>query len=376
MESWHHVIIHIDMDCFFAAVHIKHHPFLKDIAVIIGSDPRGGIGRGVISTCSYEARRYGLRSGMPISRAYQLCPNGIYICSRHQISFPEYMAESEKLMAILREFSSIFQYAGLDEAYLDITQSWRDFGATPYFLAKQIQTTILKELDLSVSIGVAESKSIAKIASDLDKPGGITLVPNSDIPNKLYHLPVRKIIGVGKKTETRLQKKGIHTIGDIAGLPRERAFLLLGDWGLYLKKVVLGENYKEVGNFRGRRQSMSSERTFGTDQNDWRIICEKVDQITANLTKKLRERKLLSKTITIKVRFQGFQTFTRSHSFRTHIADEHTINATALKLLQEFVTPTAHSSAIRFTKPVRLVGVKVSSLKSSVGQTSLKSFFQ
>jgi DNA polymerase IV (DinB-like DNA polymerase) len=371
MEDWQHVIIHIDLDCFFAAVHTKHHSFLKDRPVIIGSDPREGNGRGVISTCSYEARRYGLHSGMPISRAYQLCPDGIYICSRQQISFPEYATESEKVMEILREFSSIFQYAGMDEAYLDVTERWREFGDTPYHLAKRMQTTINQKVGLSISIGVAESKSIAKIASDLDKPGGITLIPNSEIPTKLYHLPVRKIVGVGKKTEASLHKKGLQSIGDIAGLSREKTYLLLGDWGLHLKKVVQGKNFKEVGNFRGQRQSISSERTFGTDQNNWSIIREKVAQITNSLSKRLIDRNLVSKTISIKIRFQGFQTFTRSHSFRSHIADEKIIYNTALNLLQEFTT----QSGTEFTKPVRLIGVKVSSLKSSVGQTSLESFF-
>ena len=373
MKDWSRVIIHIDLDCFFAAVHVKHHPFLKNRPVIIGSDPRAGNGRGVISTCSYEARVYGLHSGMPISKAYQLCPDGIYICSRNQISFPQYSEESDQVMAILGRYSDKFQYAGRDEAYLDVSAEWNKYGEIPGKIAEHIQSSVKNEVALSVSVGVAETKSIAKIASDIDKPGGITLIHNSDIPNKLYHLPIRKIIGVGKKTEVRLQKKGIHAIGDIAGLPRERAFLLLGDWGLHLKKVVMGENFKEVGNFRGRRQSMSSERTFGADQTDWSIVCEKVNQITANLAKQLKERRLLSKTITIKIRFQGFQTFTRSHSFRSHISDEQTINTIAEKLLLEFATS---SEPLTFSKPVRLIGVKVSTLKSSAGQPSLESFFQ
>lgn len=371
MKDWSHVIIHIDLDCFFAAVHIKYNPFLMGRPVIIGSDPRGGAGRGVISTCSYEARSFGLHSGMPISKAYQLCPDGVYICSREQISFPEYATESEKVMDIVREFSSIFQYAGMDEAYLDVTGIWRDFGVSPRDIAEQIQTTIREEVGLSASLGVAESKSIAKIASDLDKPGGITLIPNSKIPRRLYHLPVRKIVGVGKKTEVHLHNKGLRSIGDIAGLSRERAFLLIGEWGLYLKKVVEGINFKEVGNSRVQRKSISSERTFGTDQNDWNIIREKVAQITTNLSRRLTDRKLVSKTISIKIRFQGFQTYTRSHSLRTHIADEKTINDTALNLLSEF---TSEPGAV-FTKPVRLIGVKVSSLKSSAGQTSLERFF-
>ena len=197
---WSNVIAHVDLDAFFASVHLKHNPFLEGYPVIIGSDPKKGKGRGVISTCSYEARKFGLHSAMPISKAYRLCPNGIYICSGREISFVSYHEESNRVMTILKEYTSVFQGAGIDEAYLDLTNVWMKYGDSPESIATHIQDRISNELSLNVSIGIAETKSIAKIASDLNKPKGISIVSNQDIPKLLYNLPVRKIIGVGKKT--------------------------------------------------------------------------------------------------------------------------------------------------------------------------------
>jgi len=259
---WQHTIAHVDLDAFFASVHLKHNPFLKGYPVIIGADPKMGQGRGVVSTCSYEARKFGIHSGMPISTAYRLCPKGVYICSRREISFVNYHEESNQVMNILNEYSSIFQKAGIDEAYLDLSEIWREYGDTPKAIAEHIQNRIEKELSLHVSIGIAETKSIAKIGSDLNKPKGIAIVSNQDIPKLLHHLPVRKIVGVGKKTEERLIQKGIRKIGDIASLTREKIFLLLGDYGLHLQQIVQGKNYRPVGYFRGERKSISSERTF------------------------------------------------------------------------------------------------------------------
>ncbi|MFX0206873.1 MAG: DNA polymerase IV, partial [Candidatus Hodarchaeota archaeon] len=305
--EWNHVILHCDLDSFFASVHIKNHPFLQDYPVIIGADPHDGNGRGVVSTCSYKARSFGLHSAMPISQAYKMCPHGVYICSGSQISFPHYREESNHVMTLLQKYSEKFQQAGLDEAYLDVSTKWPDYGSTPVSIAEKIQTEIHQKLALSVSIGIAETKSIAKIASDLSKPRGITVVHNSDLEKILYHLPVRKIVGVGKKTEHQLQKRGLVTIGDIASLSREKAYLLLGDHGLYLRKVALGINYREVGYSREGRKSIGSERTFSTDQYDWRLIEKNVQQIVSRLVEKLNKHNLLTRTVSLKIRFQGFE---------------------------------------------------------------------
>jgi len=229
-----------------------------------------------------------------------------------------------------------------------------------------MQNRIEKELSLHVSIGIAETKSIAKIGSDLNKPKGIAIVSNQDIPKLLHHLPVRKIIGVGKKTEERLIQKGIRTIGDIASLTREKIFILLGDYGLHLQQIVQGKNYRPVGFFRGERKSISSERTFGTDQNDWNIIQRKIKDIATKIVKRLQEHNLLTRTVSIKIRFEGFITYTRSYSFKVHLDDEATIYKTTLLLLKEFQ---------QNKKKVRLIGVRVSALKKKEGQTKLDEFF-
>ncbi|WP_455142273.1 DNA polymerase IV [Candidatus Hodarchaeum mangrovi] len=364
--EWQHVIIHVDLDCFFASVHIKHHPFLKGYPVIIGADPSNGRGRGVVSTCSYEARKFGLHSAMPISQAHKLCPDGIYICSGHQIGFSNYHEESEKVMTILEKYSNKFQPAGIDEAYLDVTKNWRNYGETPYAIAKEIQTSIRENLSLPVSIGVAETKSIAKIASDLEKPEGISVVHNSELNSKIYYLPVRKIIGVGKKSEERMNKLGIKTIGDINDITEQKLYNLFGTYGLYLKKVVSGQNFKEVGIIRGERKSISSERTFSMDQQDWKVINIKVKELIGKLVHQLHNYDLVTRTVSIKIRFQGFETYTRSFSYQNHHADEKVILHTALSLLQEF-----HSK----TKKIRLIGVRVSSLKNNRRQMPLTIFF-
>ncbi len=363
--EWNYVILHVDLDSFFASVHIKYNPFLRGYPVIIGADPRNGEGRGVVSTCSYEARAYNIHSALPISKAFKQCPHGIYICSGKQIAFPQYHEETEKVMAILQKFSDKFQQAGGDEAYLDVTDIWKAYGSTPISIAEHIQSKIHKELSLPVSIGIAETKSIAKIASDLKKPRGITVIHNNDLEKKIYPLPVRKIIGVGKKTEQILHKKGILTIGNIARMPREKVFLLLGEHGLYLRKIALGMNYREVGYFRGERKSIGSERTFSHDQHDWQIIKTTVKQIVSRLVKQLLKKDLLTRTVTIKIRLQGYETYTRSLSFQNFLSNESVIYNTAIKLLDEF----RYSS-----KKVRLIGVRVSSLKSGEGQLSLTPF--
>ncbi|MFX1539022.1 MAG: DNA polymerase IV [Promethearchaeota archaeon] len=363
--DWSHVILHVDLDAFFAAVHIKNHPFLKGYPVIIGANPQKGNGRGVVSTCSYEARKFGLHSAMPISQAYKLCPHGVYICSGTPIAFSHYHKESDKVMTILRKYSDTFQQAGVDEAYLDVSKVWQNYGSSPRSIARTIQVEIQNQLSLPVSLGVAETKSIAKIASDLGKPNGLTVVHNSELEKKLYHLPARKIVGIGKKTEQRLQKKGIETIGDIATLSREKAYFLMGDHGLYLRKVALGINYRKVGYSRNGRKSIGSERTFGRDQNDWEFIEKTVGQIVSKLSGRLEKNSLLTRTISIKIRFQGFITYTRSYSFQNYLSDEKTILQTAIKLLEEF-----RSSS----KKVRLIGVRVTSLKSNQGQLLLTPF--
>jgi DNA polymerase IV (DinB-like DNA polymerase) len=366
MVTWKYVILHVDLDSFYASVHIKYYPFMKGFPVIIGSDPKKGKGRGVVSTCSYEARAFELQSGMPISRAWNLCPHGIYVCSGKQVGFSSYYEESKKVMDILQDYSGKFQAASVDEAYLDVTDNWDEYGSTPLAIAEHIQERIEENLSLSASIGIAETKSIAKIASDLNKPKGIASVHNSELKKKLYSLPVRKISGIGKKTEQRLLKKNIKTIGDIADLSRERIFLLLGDYGLYLRKIALGQNYREVGFFRGERKSIGSERTFGTDQADWGVIHSMIGKIVSGITEKLKKNNLFTRTVTVKIRFQGYQTYTRSYSFRNYLADEHAIYNTTLQLLEEFYTKSK--------KKIRLIGVRVSSLKKFEGQLSLLPF--
>ena len=202
-------IFHCDLDCFFAAVEIRDNPEYEEKPVIIGADPKEGKGRGVVSTCNYEARKFGLHSAMPISQAYRLCPHGIYLFPNSK----KYGEASKEVMNILNSYTSKFQQVGIDEAYLDMTEHCFNLKHAET-LAKSIQDEILQKVGITLSIGCAPTKSIAKIASDYKKPNGITLVPEEEIKEFLYEMDITTIPGIGKKSKMYYNMKGFKIIGD------------------------------------------------------------------------------------------------------------------------------------------------------------------
>ncbi|MDH5267956.1 MAG: DNA polymerase IV, partial [Candidatus Bathyarchaeota archaeon] len=199
------------MDQFFAAVEERKHPEYKGKPVVVGADPKKGKGRGVVSTCNYEARKFGIHSAMPISRAWKRCPEAIYL----PVNFKLYIKASSRIMAILRKYADKFEQWGLDEAFLDVSSKARNFGEARK-LAEKIKQEIEGSEALACSIGVGPNKLVAKIASDFEKPNGLTVVEENEVENFLAPLPVRKLLWVGKKTEQRLNAIGIRTIGDLA----------------------------------------------------------------------------------------------------------------------------------------------------------------
>ncbi|MHA1148135.1 MAG: DNA polymerase IV [Promethearchaeota archaeon] len=349
------IIFHCDLDCFFAAVEMRDNPALKGKPVIIGADPRGGKGRGVVSTCNYEARKYGLHSAMPISQAYNRCPHGIYLRPNGE----KYLKASKEVMNILRTYSKDFQRLGADEAYLEFTEIISDYKEA-YIIAKEIQEEIFENVGITISIGIAPTKSIAKIASDENKPNGITVVKPEDITEFLENMNITRIPGIGKKSKIHYNKKGIKTIGDIINTPLSKFKELFGINGVWAWKVAHGIDSRKVKVFSEGRKSISAERTFYEDTNDFNIILKKLEEINEKLHKQLIKHHISYKTITLKIRFKEFDTFTRSKSFNIPIQNKKIVLKTIIELFNEFK---------KRKSKVRLVGIKLSNFERDLKKT-------
>ncbi|MFQ6123979.1 MAG: DNA polymerase IV [Candidatus Heimdallarchaeota archaeon] len=341
-------IFHIDLDAFYASVEIQRNPSLKDKPVIIGADPKSGTGRGVVMTCSYKAREFGIRSAMPISRAYELCPDGIYL--RPDMNL--YRIVSQRVMELLRKFSDRFQQTSIDECFLDVTETVRQYK-TPRKLAMRIQRELFTQEGLTCSIGISPNKPVSKIASDLNKPNGITLVEPYKIMEFLAPLPVSRISGVGAKTQERLKEMNINTIGDIQAHGLEKLVNALGKYGEYIWRIANGRGSSKVSEKR-EIKSISTERTFEVDMNDFKLISETLDKLATALHKHLQKAALFYKTITLKIRFEDFSTFTKSKTIGIYNNDIETIVGTVKKLFEQFM----HKK-----KKIRLIGIRLSNLR-------------
>ncbi len=356
------LIIHCDLDCFFAAVEIRDNPQYKGKPVIIGADPKKGKGRGVVSTCSYEARIFGLHSGMPISQAYQRCPHGIYLRPNGE----KYRKVSKQVMQILKKYSDTFQQAGTDEAYLDLTEICSSFEEVKE-IAENIQENIYKNLGITISIGCASTKSLAKIASDFNKPNGITVLTPNNFKEQLKDLEITKIPGIGKKSKKYLYKKGIRKIGDILKTSLQKFIDLFGKNGEWIWKVVNGLDNRKVKEFHEGRKSISAERTFFADTDDFQEVLSKLEDINNKIHKSVAKNNITYKTITLKIRFEGYLTYIRSKTLSYHIQDKNIVIDEILKLYEKFSN---------INKKIRLVGIKLSNLELNIKsrQTNLLSY--
>jgi DNA polymerase IV (DinB-like DNA polymerase) len=353
------IVLHADMDSFFASIEILRDPSLSGRPVIVGADPRGGGGRGVVSTCSYEARRYGVHSGMPISRAYDLCPHGIYL----PVDRPLYLQVSEKVMSILSRHSRLFEQVSIDEAYLDLSDIG-DFTAAEA-IAASIKQEIREETGLTCSVGVAPGKTVAKIASDYRKPDGLTIVRPEEVAEFLAPLPVEKIPGIGRRSGEELRRMGIVTIGDLAHRDIQEIVAHLGRPGIRVRRLAGGIDGAEVRSSEGRK-SISRERTFDEDTSDPTVIAETLAGLAESVGGTLRSAGLRCRTVTIKVRYRGFQTYTRSKTLERFTADPGVIQKAVSELLQPFLNGT----------DVRLVGIRLSNLEGGgrTRQASIEEF--
>ena len=342
------VILHVDLDAFFPSVEVREHPELEGKPVIVGADPKEGTGRGVVSSASYEARKSGVRSAMPISRAWKLCPEGVYL----RPHFDLYTAASNNIMQILRSHADKFEQVGIDEAYLDISSRVKDFDEAAGF-AKKLMEEVLDKENLTCSVGVAPNKMLAKIGSDYEKPYGLTVIREEDAKDFLAPLKVRKIPGIGPKTEERLQDLNIETIGDLAATDSDLLVRLFGSWGTKLHEYSHGIDHREV--IEGyETKSIGREVTFEKDVDDADKILETLDDLAEEIHTELIDSGFRFKTITVKVRYENFDTYTRARSLSFLTNDVYILRNNAKRLSDSF---------LRGNKKVRLIGLRVSTLE-------------
>jgi nucleotidyltransferase/DNA polymerase involved in DNA repair len=349
-------IIHVDMDAFFAAVEQRDDPSLRGKPVIIGADPKGGAGRGVVSTCSYEARKFGVRSAMPISEAWRRCPNGVFL----EPDFSKYSAASELINKIFYDFTPDIEPVSIDEAFLDITHSYKLFGAPPD-VCRLIKERIKSETGLTASVGLAPTKMAAKIASDLQKPDGLVVVPSGKAREFLAPLDIGRLWGLGPKAAEELRGRGVNTIGQLAQMNVVELDGLFGRHGRQLRELALGHDDREVL-LEYEAKSVSNETTFEADTEDERGIAAALLALCDKVSSRLRADGLKGRTITLKIRLTGFVTFTRSVTivFATNYTD--VIHERVMVLYGDFK---------RGGKKIRLLGVKVSGLMPAGDRESL-----
>jgi len=350
------IIMHVDMDAFFAAVEEREHPEFKGMPIVVGADPKEGRGRGVVSSASYKARRFGVRSGMPISKAWKLCPEAIYL----PVNYELYVKVSNEIMDILRKYAGKFEQWGIDEAFLDVTSKVKDYTEAEA-LAKQIKTEIHEKEKLTCSIGIGPNKLIAKIASDFQKPDGLTIVKEDEAEKFLAPLPVRKLLWVGRKTEQKLKGLGIKTIDDLAHYDPTVLVETFGVVGTQMYLMAHGIDKSNVEE-RGEIKSISRERTFEEDTSDFNLILNTLDTLSEEVCNDVLRQNLYFKTVTVKLRYENFETHTHSKTLSLITNRIQDLKKTARELIQNYLT---------LDRKMRLIGLRVSNFASTEKQKTL-----
>jgi DNA polymerase-4 len=337
-------ILHVDMDAFFSSVEQKRHPELAGKPVVVGGegDPTK---RGVVSTASYEAREFGIHSAMPLRTAYKLCPKAIFL----PVDYEEYSKVSREIKALLKAFTPIIEDVGIDEAFLDISSIDRPSGE----IAREIKKKIKDEAGLTCSIGIAPNKLLAKMASDMKKPDGLTVIMEDDIQSRTWPLSVRKLWGVGPKTEAYLKEMGVQTVGDLASLSPDRLIGEFGQsYGSYLYEASRGIDESLLVT-RWEPKSISRETTFQRDVDNWQVIAKTLAELTKEVVINMKEEGYQGRTVSLKIRFNDFKTYTRAKTLSRHTDSEEEIRKAAFDCL----------GRIELKKRVRLIGVRVSHLE-------------
>ena len=340
-------IIHIDMDAFYASVEQRDDPSLKNRPVVVGGKPDS---RGVVAACSYEARAYGIRSAMPCSQAWRLCPETVFVTPRFNV----YRKVSAQIRTIFQRYTEQIEPLSLDEAYLDVTAS-RQCDASATRIAQQIKQDILDETRLIASAGVSYNKFLAKVASDVDKPDGLTVIRPDQGPAFVEQLPVGKFFGIGPVTEKRMLELGIRNGADLKNRSFEELESLFGKSAAYFYNIARGEDDRPVESSR-ERKSIGSETTFEQDLDEVPAMLEVLANLAQSVAGHLQQHELRAGTVTIKVKYADFSQVTRSYSSGQEFES-------AEDMIQCFPWLLARTDAAN--RAVRLLGVSVSGLKSA-----------
>jgi DNA polymerase-4 len=346
-------VLHIDLDAFYASVEALERPELKGQPILVGGRPEE---RGVVAAASYEARAYGVHSAMPTHRALRLCPQAVICPPRHDL----YRRYSRQVMAVLAEVAGQMEQVSIDEAYLDLTRAvgdWREAVET----ARQLQVRIVDGVGLSVSVGVATNKLVAKVASDFDKPGGLTVVAPGEEAAFLAPLPVRVLWGVGPVTSERLEALGMVTVGDVAGASALVLQRHLGRRGAEIAAMAQGKDQRRVASHR-ERKSVSQERTFQHDLLDPRAIRRRLWELSQGVARRLARSEMWAWTVSIKVRYADFTTLSRQMKLTEPTGEAETVFRAAVALMRR---------AWQRSRPIRLLGVGGHELVPPTGQLSL-----
>ena len=337
-------ILHIDMDAFYASIEQRDNPELVGKPVIIG----GKVGRGVVSTASYEARKYGVRSAMPISEAVRRCPDGIYIPP----NIPKYRAVSEQIMNIFHRYTPDVEAISLDEAFVDVTGSQKLFGSAEQ-IGRAIKQSIYEELQLTASVGLAYNKFLAKLASDLDKPDGFYIVMPEDLQEKIWPLSIRRMMGVGHKTADMLERMGVKTIGQLAVMDSGLLEHIFGKAGVQMHELANGIDARMVESVR-EAKSFGRETTFPTDISDQYTLETVLFTLADDVCHSLRSHHVKGRTVSIKIRYPDFKSITRAITLEQYTSSFEPVYNTVKQLMEKHYTDGT---------PVRLIGVTVSNLK-------------
>ncbi len=362
MQTQTPVIVHLDLDCFFAAVEQSRRPELSAKPVVVGADPKvhwrqtekGTVGvptgRGVVATANYDARKFGIRSAMPISQAYRLCPQAVFL----QGDYREYGRVSQRVMDLARRFFPKMEQNGIDEAFFLENAGFEEAARK----AEEVRRCIQRQERITASAGIAWNKTIAKIATDLKKPDGLTVIRPEELESRVWPLAAGKLRGVGKKTQERLEKEGIRTIGDLAKTHPAALSGLFGSFGFGLHACANG--------FGSTTLSEGREATFSEDVSETRILEDALRKLCLRVHRDVEQEQVCFRTVTVKIRFEDFETHTKSRTVRATQAEE-TVVQTAKSLARP---------AFSGKKKVRLLGVRLSHFSHGAGQTGLSSFME
>ncbi|HTN46326.1 MAG TPA: DNA polymerase IV [Flavipsychrobacter sp.] len=359
MATAHRKIIHIDMDAFYASVEQRDFPEYRGKALVVGGLPEGR--GGVVATASYEARKFGIRSAMPSKTAQRLCPDAIFVYPR----FDVYKSVSQHIREIFRRYTDMIEPLSLDEAYLDVTQDKQAIGSA-LEIAKRIKEAIRQELQLTASAGISINKFVAKIASDLNKPDGLTFIGPSAIEAFMGQLAVEKFHGVGKVTAAKMKAMGLHTGGDLKQLSETEMTQHFGKAGKFYYQIVRGIDNREVQSHR-ETKSVSVEDTYQEDLTAREAMLAELDVLSERLAKRLERSGLKGRTITVKFKFHDFSLMTRNHSVPELIHKKENILDAVKQILNK--APVEG-------KRIRLLGVGIANFETPVERKKYKTDIQ